>query len=448
MTTLEQYVKEKYGSSSDWFVQFVNEIPNQQRVQDVIAKKEYLNGNHKILHKVSYKYKGREYTPRKIVLQYAKTLLNFQSAYLLQNPITLTGNEKVVKEFQKVNRKGRYDRLNIKILDKVLRYGSVAEYVYMDDGIVKSKLIDPSQGFPLYDESNRLICFIHAFINDGIEYYTVYEDKVVSEYNNAGGQLKLTGRYHNLSGLPIIYHNDNELDETLGKSVLDDWISILDNLEELISKYADATDKFLDPIFINVGQQLKGELPSDIVGKGINIDDGGAAYYLQAKLDYKSFETIYKTLLQSLLDISSTPAVSMNKTDISNLSEVSIKLLFSLANIQAGMNEQFMREGLEIRFDKIRKLLELKGITFSDDDYETLDIVFKYATPANDTEIIQQLKQLRELGAISIESLLEHSPMTTDVQMELQKIQEEGLNNKVNQVTIDYNDNGVNVGNS
>ncbi|MCB7070563.1 phage portal protein [Caldibacillus sp. 210928-DFI.2.22] len=435
MTTLEQYIKDKYGSSSDWFVEYVNEIHNQMRINDVLAKKEYLNGSHKILKSPSYQYNGKEFHPRKIVLQYAKTLLNFQKAYLLQNPITLTGNEKVVREYQKVNRKGKYNRLNQKILDKVLKYGQVAEYVYLDNGVIKSKLIDPSHGYPIHDEHNQLIGFIQAFVNDGISYYTVYEEDVVSEYNNAGGRLKLTGRYANLSGLPIVYHNDNELSDIEGRSELDDWISILDSMEDLISKYTDSFYKFMNPVPVSIGMQLKGEgLPSNIVGGGISLDDGADFKLVSNGLDYQSFETIYKTLLQSLLDISQTPAVSMNKTDISNLSEVSIKLLFQLANIKASGNEQFIREGLEQRFNKIRRLLELQGITFSDDDYDTLDIVFQYATPANDTEIIANLKELRGLGAISLESLLGHSPYVSDIQMELQKIDEENNIQYVNKL--------------
>jgi len=140
-------------------------------------------------------------------------------------------------------------------------------------------------------------------------------------------------------------------------------------------------------------QQLKGEgLPSNVVGGGVTLDDSSDFKFEGNKLDYKSFETIYKTLQQALFDVSQTPAVSMNKTDISNLSEVSINLLFQLANIKASMNEQYMREGIEQRFDKIRELLALQGIEFNDDDYDSLDTVFMYATPVNDKEIIQNLQ--------------------------------------------------------
>ncbi|WP_210367421.1 phage portal protein [Bacillus sp. REN3] len=443
MNKLEKYIREKYDGAFDWFVEVVGEVYHQQRVMEIMNKKEYLNGNHKILKRASYKYNGKEFAPRKIVLQYAKTLLNFQKAYLLQNPITLTGNEKAVKEYQKVNRKGKYDRLNLKVLDKILKYGQVAEYVYMDKGVIKSKLIDSSEGYPVYDHENNLIAFVQAYVNDAITYYIVYEEDTVSTYSNAGGEgVNLIERYANLSGLPIVYHNENELSELEGRSELDDWIQILDSMEDLISKYTDSFYKFIDPIFITQGQTLKGEaLPSEVVGKGINLDDGADAKFVSNQLDYQSFETIYKTLLQSLLDVSQTPAVSLNKTDISNLSEVSIKLLFQLANIKAGMNEQFMREGLEQRNEKVRKLLEYRGIKVTDDEFESLDLVFQYATPSNDKEIIENLKELREMGAISLESILGHSPYTTDVQMELGKIVSEG-NVKDNSKDGNVDDNG------
>lgn len=431
MGDLNQYIKQKYDGKREWFVEEVNMISNQQRVMDVQSKKEYLHGYHKIMDKPAYDYKGQKIEPKKIVLNYAKTLLNFQKAYLLQNPVTLTGQENVVKKFQRVNRKGKYNRVNNKVLDKVLKYGQVAEYVYLNNGVIKSKVINADEFVPVYNENNELIAVIEAFVNDGISYYIVYDEDYVTRYDDNGGQLRFVERYQSLSGLPIVYHSDSELSDVEGVSALDDWISVLDELESLLSKYSDATYKFLDPIFVNVGQQLKGQLPSDVVGKGMNLDDGGEAYWLQAKLDSQSFEKQYKTLLQALLDTSQTPAVSMNKTDISNLSEVSIKILFQLADIKASQNEEFMREGIEERFEKIRRLLELQGTTFDDDEFESLDVEFQYAKPSSDMDTINEIKELREMGAMSLETVISKSPHTTDVQMEMDRIRNEqsGLGN-------------------
>ncbi|MBD8006417.1 phage portal protein [Bacillus norwichensis] len=420
---LQQYIKDKYDGASDWFVEEVQSVSNQQRVQDVISKKKYLNGEHKILQRQPYKYNGKVVEPRRIVLQYAKTLLNFQKSYLLANKITLTGNEEVVRALNNVNRKGKYDRVNMSILGSVLKYGNMAEYIYVEDGVIKSKLIDPSECYPVYDHENNLIALIQAYMCDGVEYYTVYEKDTVSEYNNAGGTLRMTGRFHNLSGLPIVYKSDNELSNTEGRSELDDWIEILDNMEDLISKYTDSFYRFMNPVPVVIGLDLKGEgLPSDVVGAGIRLDDGGEFRFEGNGLDYKSFETVYKTLLQELLDISQVPAVSMNKTDVSNLSEFSIRLLYSLADVKASINEQYMRDGIEQRHDVIRRLLGYQGVKFTDEQWDSLNMVFQYNTPSNNTEIISNLKELREMGGISLESLLEQSPYTTDIASELQRL--------------------------
>lgn len=422
---LEQYIKEYHEGRSDWFIEEVQSVSNQQRVMNVLNLKDYLNGSHKILQKQPYIYNGKEFHPRKIILQYAKTLLNFQVSFLLQHPITITGKERIVKEYQKVNKQGKYDRLNRKILDKMLKYGQVYEYVYMDKNTVKSKLIDASEGYPVYNHENEMIAFIQAYMVDGIDYYVVYTNDVVEAYDNKGGQLRLTGRYANLSGLPIVYKTINEVDESTGRSELEDWISILDNMEDLISKYMDTFYKFMDPIAVSVGQQLKGELPNDVVGKGINLDDGGDFRLETNKTDYQTFQTLYKTLLQGLLDISQTPAVSLNKTDISNLSEVSIKLLFQLAEIKASINEEYMREGIEQRFERIRRLLEYKGVTFTDDEFDSLGLVFQYALPSSDKEIIENMKSLREIGGLSLQTMLEQNPYVHDVQQEMMRLKEE-----------------------
>jgi len=443
---LQQYIKEKYEGRSDWFIEEVQSVTNQQRVMNVLNLKEYLNGSHKILQKQPYIYNGKEFHPRKIILQYAKTLLNFQVSFLLQHPITITGKERIVKEYQKVNKQGKYDRLNRKILDKMLKYGQVYEYVYLDKNTIKSKLIDASEGYPVYNHENEMIAFIQAYMVDGIDYYIVYTNDVVEAYDNKGGQLRLTGRYANLSGLPIVFKTVNEVDESTGRSELEDWISILDNMEDLISKYMDTFYKFMDPIAVSIGQQLKGELPNDVVGKGINLDDGGEFRLESNKTDYQTFQTLYKTLLQALLDISQTPAVSLNKTDISNLSEVSIKLLFQLAEIKASINEQYMREGIEQRFERIRKLLEYKGVTFTDEEFNSLGMVFQYALPSSNKEIIENMKALREIGGLSLQTMLEQNPYVYDVQQEMMRLKEEnntryssGVNNKTQDVVFNEN---------
>ncbi|MGG3845570.1 phage portal protein [Aeribacillus composti] len=448
---LQHYIKEYHEGRSDWFIEEVQSVSNQQRIMNVMNLKDYLDGKHKILQKPNEKFAGKEYVPRKIVLNHALTLLNFQTSFLLQNPVTITGKERIAKEYQKVNKQGKYDRLNYKILDKMLKYGQVYEYVYMDKNTIKSKLIDASEGYPVYNHDNEMIAFIQAYMVDGIDYYVMYSDDVVQEYNNKGGQLRLTGRYANLSGLPIVYKTMNEINENEGKSELENWISILDNLEDLISKATDGYYKYITGIPVVTGQQLKGEgLPVDIVGAGIVLDDMGKFEFVSNKFDSNAFDTLYETLLNALYTVAHLPAIAVGRTDISNVSTEAVRILYQMAMMKAGQNEQYIKEGIEQRFERIRKLLEYKGVTFTDEEFNSLGLVFQYALPSSDKEIIENMKALREIGGLSLHTMLEQNPYVHDVQQEMMRLKEEnnttyssGVDNKTQDVVFNENVNVI-----
>jgi SPP1 family phage portal protein len=105
-----------------------------------------------------------------------------------------------------------------------------------------------------------------------------------------------------------------------------------------------------------------------------------------------------------------------------DLSEISLKLLFSVANFKAMMTERYVRQGLEDRLNKFRQLLELQSKRFSDDQWDSVSITFQYAMPQSEKDIIDNMKTLREIGAISLESVLRHNPYVSDVASEVDKI--------------------------
>jgi SPP1 family phage portal protein len=278
---------------------------------------------------------------------------------------------------------------------------------------------------------------IEFYTVDNVDNYTVYYPDTVEHWTNNGGNLRLEGTYSNVSGLPILYHNQDEIGN-LGRSDLLDLIPIIDSLEELISKTTDAYDHYLTGIPVVTGQQLKGDgLPKDIIGGGIVLEYGSTFDFKSNPFDVKGFESLYKTLSSALLDIANVPAVSMSKTDISNLSEVSIRLLFSLADMKGALNAKYMRAGIDQRFEVFRKLLALKGITFSDEEYDSLDYHFHFARPSNDKEVVDNLKVLREIKAISQETAVERNPYVADVAVEMDRLRNEGSNeNQVEDVVM------------
>ncbi|WP_339280953.1 phage portal protein [Lysinibacillus sp. FSL P2-0066] len=422
---LEYYIAVKHKNKVTWFVEEVTSFENQSRILNVSEIRNYLNGEHEILKRKSFKYNGEDVQPRRIVNQVAKTILNFKTQYLLKNKVTLIGDESMVKEFNKVNKLGKFDENNVQILSQLLKFGEVSEYLYIDNsGRIKSKLISADNGIPVYNNYNEMIAFIEHYTFDGITYYNLYTGESVQEWSNEGGKtFTKLGERPSLSGLPVHYKTVNELSDRIGRSDLDDYIGILNNLEDLISKYTDSIYKFINPIAVVTGQQLTNtSIPSEIVGTGLTLDDGSTFSLVNGQLDSKSFDLVYKTLMQNLLDVSATPSVAFNKSDVSNLSSESIRMMFSLANVQAGVNETYLKEGFSERWEKVQRLLKYKGITVSDDEMISLDFNFQYDMPSNHKEILDNLKTQFDMGAISVESIVEISPYVTDKSREMSRL--------------------------
>lgn len=429
MNELQEYINEKYDGSAYWFQNEVQDTWHINRIMNALNIMEYIDGKHEILKREDITWKGKIFKTRKIVLQYVKPILTFQNSFLLKNPVTLTSDDgetlEVYKEIYKV---GKYNNIDAKVLDNLLKYGEVYEYVYLDeDRKIKSHIIKSCDSYPVYNSKGDYIAFIEHYISDGISYYTIYTNEKVEEWNNKGGELHKTDEFTNLTGLPIRYIIPSETDELKPRSDLQDWIGIIDNMEDLISKYMDSFYKFLNPLPVFTGTKLstgkdgKGAINPNLVGQALQLDFGSKFEFATAEMDYQSFKEVYKTLHQCLLNISMTPAISMNSMEISNLSETSMKILFYMAVAKANMTAKRLYEGFDERWKKMKQLLKL-----IDKDYKGyISCTFKFDIPANDSEVIDNLKKLYEMGTISLETLLSQSPYIYDVTSELQRLDKE-----------------------
>ena len=77
-----------------------------------------------------------------------------------------------------------------------------------------------------------------------------------------------------------------------------------------------------------------------------------------------------------------------------------------------------MRKGINKRLNVIKKLLGLEG---------NCTVAFNYSRPQNAKELLDNMKVQYELGAISKRTVIEKSPLTTDVEQELNRINKDGI---------------------
>ena len=414
-----------YLSEPLWFTDEVNKSEHMKRISNVIIIKNYLLRLHKVLQRKDFKFKDETYSTAKIVLNTLKSILNFHTSYVIGNPISISGNQDAVKVFNKVYKKGIYTKTDYQIVNDLYTYGNAFEYTYLDNGVIKSKVIANEDAYPVYDDDFNYVAFVEHWedFTSGHSNYIVYTPTLVQHYiDNV-----LVKEDNNLSGLPICYAMMDKTEYNFfGDSMMNDLIPIMNQIESLLSKLDDAiTTLSLNPIGVSEGQRVNESIPKDIVGATINLEDGGDFKWVNAQMDYNNIKLLLDSLVQQLYAVAGVPASVIGQGNISNVSETSLKLLFSQTDHKAKQTVQVLKEGFYKRFEYFRKLLAISGTAISDDDYDSLDITFSVNRPVDTSSLMDELKTQYDMGAISKQTIIDISPYTVDVSSELQRIEAE-----------------------
>lgn len=421
MNEIDIYIQNVYSNNPLWFIDEVKKSINSARISRVWELKEYLSGRHKVLNRQDIKYQEKEYKVKKLILNNAKSILNFHSTYLTGKPISLTGEESVVKELESVYKFGGFDEIDFKLTNNICRYGDGFEYVYRENGIIKSKIIAPEDSYPVFNDNGNYIAFIEYWTNiENISYWNIYYKDRVEEWSDYGSEVHKINEFNNESGLPIHYYFSSDEDNRFGEGLLNDIIPILDELEDLLSKMGDSIYTLsLNPLLLTTGQAIEGTVNSDGVGYNVALEVGSDMNYVSANMDYNTIN-LYLNQLQNNLNVCAyMPSILGGNTNIANVSEVSLKLLYQLADVYAMITEKAMRKGLMDRFRIIKDMLDINQNKY-------VGVTFNYARPQNANELLENIQKQFEMGAISKRSIIEKSPLTVDVDMEISRLKIEG----------------------
>lgn len=425
MDRLNEYIQKQYGNNPMWFEDECNSAYHANRISHVIQNKDYLAGRHKVLNRQDSQYKGKVLVTRKTILQYAKTVLRFHNAYLLGKQVQLsTKDENTLKTFTDIYRLGNYATVDYEILDRVNKFGDAYEVIYVEDGTIKSKVLDNASSYPVYDDMGNYVSFIEnwtdAFTN--VTYWNVYYPTYVEHWTNEGGEENLVGT-DRCVGLPIHYHNFNDEDENFGRALLDDIIPIMDELEDIMSKMGDSIYvNTLNPMPVAIGQRIESSIPADAVGFCMNLDVGDFKY-ANCNIDYNTIKLYLDNLKQMLNDVACIPSVLGSSTNIANISSVSMQILLMMANVFTYENKKWLNIGFKQRFKRFQKILSMQGISVDSD----VDVIYNVSMPVATTEMITNLKALQEMGAISKETIMEKSEYITDVDVEKKRLSGENV---------------------
>ena len=437
--TIQEYIDKQYDGSATWFMEEVNQKNHVARIAGVVANMDYLAGRHKVLNREDCYYKGKVLKTRKTILNYAKTVLRFHDTFLLGKKVSLSSNDnETVNTFNDIYRLGQYETVDYQILDRVNKFGDSYEFVYIDNGVIKSKVLDSSCSYPVYDELGEYLAFIETWTDvfTSITYWNVYYPTYVEHWSNEGAEEHLVSTTMSV-GLPIHYHNFSDEDYNFGVSMLTDIKPILDELEDVMSKMGDAIYvNSLNPMNVAIGQRIESSIPADAVGYVLNLDAGDYKV-VSASMDYNTIKLYLDNLKQMLNDISCIPSVLGSSTNIANVSSVAMQILYAMAQVNADETKKWLNIGFRERFERFKKILSMQGISVESD----VDVIYNVSMPVATTEMIANLKALQEMGAISKETIMEKSDIVSDVEVEKKRLSGENVKGSPNGVTLKTTDN-------
>ena len=430
MDRLSYYIEKQYGNNPRWFQEEINQGNHSQRISEVINNRDYLSGRHKVLLRQDSQYKGKQLIVNKTIINYAKTVIKFHNTYLLGKPVQLSCNdENTLKTFSDIYRLGQYSTVDYEIIDRVNKFGDAYEYIYVDNGVIKSKVLDDACSYPVYDDIGEYISFIEYWTDayTNISFWNVYYPTYVEHWDNEGGELRLVSTDKSV-GLPIHYHNFNDEDYTRGVALLNDIRPIMDALEDTMAKMSDSIYvNVLNPMPVAIGQRIESSIPSDAVGFVMNLDVGDFKY-ANCSLDYNSIKLYLDNMKQFLNDVACMPSVLGSSTNIANISSVSMQILLMMANVYADENKKWLNIGFKERFDMFKKILDMQGIKVDGD----VEVIYNVSMPVASTEMIANLKALQEMGAISKETIMEKTEYVSDVDVEKKRLEGENVSRETN----------------
>lgn len=314
--------------------------------------------------------------------------------------------------------------------------------LHVDNGTIKSKVLDNACSYPVYDDMGEYIAFIEHWTDayTAISFWNVYYPTYVEHWDNEGGEMRLTST-DNSVGLPIHYHNFNDEDYNFGVALLNDIKPIMDALEDVMAKMSDSIYvNVMNPMPVAIGQRIESSIPADAVGYVMNLDVGDFKY-ANCSLDYNSIKLYLDNMKQFLNDVACMPSVLGSSTNIANISEVSMQILLMMASVYADENKKWLNIGFQKRFEMFKKILGMQGIKVDSD----VEVIYNVAMPVASTEMIANLKALQEMGAISKETIMEKTEYVSDVEVEKKRLSGENSTspNGENLKTTDNMDNFV-----
>jgi SPP1 family phage portal protein len=394
--------------------------------------KDYYNGKQAILNK---RYSDSTKPCNHTVINYAKSIVDAYAGYLAAPGHISYRSDKDIEEIMDVLRYNDYQEEDAAFLSDLLIYGKAVELMYIDlGGQVRFRLIDPTTCFGIYDDSlsGDLMYFVRMYKADpwsdsDLHKVDVYSDNTIRHYEMAGvnGTPRLIEEenlYFSQCPANISYLADE-------RSIFDCVLPLQDAANELLSSEIDDFQAFCDAYLVLTGGNLDNETIgadglTDVqrmrVGRVLELPEGASASWLTKNANDAQIENIMKRIHDSIFRVAQCPDFS-SETFVGGVSS-GIAIRYRLCGMEnrAAPIAAAMKKALQRRIEIIAGVASMK---LGEEVFKDIEIEFKRNIPEDTAAIINMVNSLK--GTVSDATLLSQIPFITDINKELELLQEQ-----------------------
>lgn len=386
--------------------------------------KNYYDGLQAILNK---KYADDSKPCSKTIINYCKNIADSYCGYLATPSYISYKSDEDITEIMEILKYNDYNAEDAEFLLNALIYGTAAELMYIDaTGLTRFRQINPSTCFGVYDDSltGDLLYFVRMYkVNDwdntDIYNVDVYSDYDIKHYRMSGenGYLHYIGdEPHYFSQCPAnIFNLPDE------KSIFDCILTLQDAANEILSAEIDDYSAFCDAYIVLQGMDADAE---DIAkmrkNRAASIPADATMYYLTKNSNDTQVENILKRIHDSIYRIAQCPDFSSESFVGGVSSGIAIRYRLTGMETRAAKICAEMKKALQRRVEIICGIASLK---LGEMVFRDIEIDFKRNIPEDNTALIALVNSLK--GTVSDATLLSQLPFISDVNAELEALQEQ-----------------------
>ena len=391
--------------------------------------KNYYDGIQEILKK---KYSDESKPCNKTVINYCKNITDSYNGYLATPGHISYSSDSDITDIMDILRYNDFESQDSQLIHTALVHGVSHELMFIDsDAKTRFKLIDPLTCFGIYDNSLTadLLYFVRFYkMNDwdeGDQDYAldVYNDKSVKHYIMKGFEsfpVFQSEEPHYFGQCPAnILVMPNE------ESIFDCIMSEQDSINELLSAEIDDYAAFCDAYLVIEDADLDEDTVKTMKeNRVLQLPVGAKAYWLTKAANDAQVENILRRLHDSIYRTSACVDFSSDSFTGGVSSGIAIQFKLSGMETRAGLIEAEAKKALQRRIEILCGVASLK---LGEEVFRDIKIAFKRNVPADMTQVSQMINSFR--GLVSDETLLGQVDFVTDVQKELERVNEQKESN-------------------